>query len=232
MADLKTVLQDYLPSCSSVPHYDDLLKEIKTALENLLEAGAIALGEDKDLTGTALEIRTRLLFEKLGFDIVRGRPHLEDFIVRPLSGAEFQDPLVLEVKSSKKPNVSRDDLRQLDDWVFDLSGEQKARKEGLGGEADAVAIFTSGYFTSKKRHPTPHKGVMIFNGLAGKDFSERNRITYFDENDREFIEKRNFCIISLEVLIDYEKAFEKDKEMRVVFWERIHQTVGMLDSPE
>ena len=73
---------------------------------------------------------------------------------------------------------------------------------------------------------------MIFNGLVGEDFSQRNRIIYFDENDREFIEKRNFCIISLEVLIAYEKAYEEDRQMGIVFWERIHQTTGMLSGPE
>lgn len=231
MTNLNTLIQGYISSFSITPRYDDISKEVETVLENLSEAGAIALGPDKNLAGKALELRTKFLFEKMGFDIAQGRPHLEDFIVKSPSDTELKDPLVLEVKSSRRSNVSRDDLRQLDDWVFDLSGEQMARKEGLGGRS-ALSIFTDGLFSPKQRHPTPHKGVMIFNGLVGEDFLQRNRIIYFDENDREFIEKRNFCIISLEVLIAYEKAYEEDRQMEIVFWERIHQTTGMLSGPE
>ncbi len=137
----------------------------------------------------------------------------------------------VEVKSSQKPHVSRDNLRQLDDRVFDLAGEVKARKEGLGGGLDPLALVTQGLASRKKRHPTPHKGVMIFNGPVGLDFSERRSIC-FDENDREFIEKRNFCIISLDVLIDYVKAFEKDEAIRFILWENIHKTAGMLNGPQ
>ncbi len=169
-----------------------------------------------------------MLFEKLGFDVVKGRSSMEDFIIKPPSDTQINDPLVLEVKSSQKPHLSRDNLRQLDDWVFDLSGEEKARKEGLGGGVDPLAMVTQGLASRKKRHPTPHKGILIFNGPVGIDFSERSSIC-FDENDREFIEKRNFCIISLDVLVNYMKAFEKDEAIRLIFWESIHKTAGMLN---
>jgi hypothetical protein len=232
MADLKAVIEGHVLSLPSPALYDDVLKKIVTILGSLSERGIIALGEDKNLTGKPLEIRTKLLFEKMDFDIYKGRPSLEDFIVRPPSGAQKSDPLVLEVKSSGKPHIRRDDLRQLDDWVFDLSGEEDARKEGLGGgPGKGLAMITHGLMSDKERHPTPHKGVMVFNGPVGMDFSKRDR-DGFDENDREFIEKRNFCIISLSVLIGYVDAFQKGTTTGLVLWETIHKTTGMLNGPQ
>ena len=232
MINLDTVIKDFISRLPTPPLYENVLKEIEKTLEVLSETGKIELGPDENLRGTPLEIRTRLLFEKMGFDIRQGhRSNLEDFIISPPTDAENNHPLVLEVKSSNRPNISRGDLRQLDDWVFDLSGEEKARKEGLGGGLDTKAILSQGFFTTKRRHPTPYKGVMIFNGPIGINFSERNSIC-FDENNREFIEKRDFCIIPLSVLIDYVKAFGEDKTIRLILWECIHKTRGMLKSPE
>ena len=175
MTNLKLVIENYVSSLPSLLRYDMMLKEIETILESLSETGALTLGHDKDLTGKALEIRIRLLFEKMGFDVVKGRSSMEDFIIKPPLDTQISDPLVLEVKSSQKPNLSRDNLRQLDDWVFDLSGEEKARKEGLGGGVDPLAMVTQGLASRKKRHPTPHKGVLIFNGPVGIDFSVRSK---------------------------------------------------------
>jgi len=91
--------------------------------------------------------------------------------------------------------------------VFDLSGEEIARKEGLGGGIDPKAMMTHGLISSKRRHPNPHRGVMIFNGPVGVQFSDRS-VVCFNENDREFIEKRNFCIVAFGNLVEYEKGFE------------------------
>jgi hypothetical protein len=231
MTDLKGVIESHVLSFASPPPYEDLLKEIVATLESLSEKGAIVLGHDKDLTGKALEIRTRLLFRGMSFDIHAGRSALEDFIIPPPPDTQRKDPVVLEVKSSRKPHIGRDDLRQLDDWVFDLSGEEEARKEGLGGgPGRGLAVVTHGLMSDKTRHPTPYKGIMVFNGPIGTDFSER-RDNCFDENDREFIEKRNLCIIPLKVLIDYLATFQKDEGTRLVFWERIHKTAGTLGNP-
>lgn len=36
-------------------------------------------------------------------------------------------------------------------------------------------------------------------------------------NDREFIEKRDFCIISLDTLLDYVEVIENDEEIDLFF---------------
>ncbi len=76
MTDLKAAIEDYISSLPSPPRFDTMLREIDTILESLSETGRITLGHDKDLTGKALEIRIRLLFETIGFDVGKGRPGL------------------------------------------------------------------------------------------------------------------------------------------------------------
>ena len=105
---------------------------------------------------------------------------MEDFVVKSPFDYEPSKPIVLEVKSSRKQHISRDQLRQLDDWVFELSGEQEARKYGLQGKGgiDTLAFVSHGMVTRESRpryHPTPHKGVFIFNGPVGTPFNKRNK---------------------------------------------------------
>jgi hypothetical protein len=181
--------------------------EVKTAevyllqqLKLLQQSGDLSLGPDKDLTGMSLELRVLQLFNQINLNISEGRPGQEDFVVIPEPDDENKDNIVIEVKSARSPNPKIDDLRQLDDWVFDLSGEEEARKHGLGGGLDTTAMVTRGLMSSKKRHPTPHKGVLIFNGPVGTPFEERVS-PILNPNQIDFVEKRNFCVVGLNNLI-------------------------------
>lgn len=174
--------------------------------------------------GVILEIRVQQLFESVGFDIRPGREGKEDFVITAKGNDTPTDNLVVEVKSGKKRPIDLDDLRQLDDWVFDLSGEEQARKHGLGGGYDISVEFYDGY-TSTQHHPTPHKGIMIFNGPIGKPFPERSD-PILHPNQLEFAHKRNFCVIGLEDLVD---LIEQD---RTHLWETIHSTVGEYSRKE
>lgn len=230
MSDLKNNIREYVSTRSIKPKYDDVLKHIKGILDDLTENGEIALGNDKDLTGASLEIRIKIIFEKMGFEIKKGRLGLEDFVVQPPQNIQPNEPIVLEVKSSRKQNLYRDNLRQLDDWVFDLSGEEKARKEGLGGGPDPVALATEGIATARKKHPSPHKGVMIFNGPIGEEFNVR-KDDCINPNDFEFVEKRNFCVIPFHTLVVIAEAYTKNVSIKETFWDCIHKTSGILDMP-
>lgn len=192
-----------------------LLDELKSLQRN----GDLALGKDEELTGTSLELRVQQLFVNAGFNILEGRPGKEDFTVSALENDEISDNLVIEVKSARAPQPDIDGLRQLDDWVFDLSGEEHARKHGLGGGVDARAILSHGWSTQTKHHPAPHKGVFIFNGPVGTSFSVRPaRILH--PNQLEFAMKRNFCVIGLNHLVE---LLGKGRE---IAWSALHGTVG------
>jgi len=173
-----------------------LLNQLKLLQEN----GDLRLGEDKDLTGIALELRVKQLIQQAGLNITEGRPGLEDFVITANSNSEFKDNIALEVKSARSPNPKIDDLRQLDDWVFDLSGEEKARKLGLGGGPDPLAMATNGLISRPKKHPTPHKGVLVFNGPIGLPFEQRSP-PILHPNHHEFVYKRNFCVIGIADLV-------------------------------
>jgi hypothetical protein len=190
----------------------------KDEIIKLQMGGYLALECDESLGGLSLELRVFQLFSDKGFDIDWGRPDKEDFLVRP-NASMSGHPLVIEVKSSKSPRPKLDNLRQLDDWVFSLSGEEQARKDGLGGGVDSVAIALDGYMTSKQYHPSPHKGVLVFNGSLGISFDQRSR-PLLDGNTKDFAEMRNFCVISLDDLIELLRSDE------VSAWNAIHETVG------
>lgn len=209
------------------PLLDDIQKAMGDEIATLRTEGLISLREDKDLGDFSLELRVNEVFKSMGFSIQRGRTGMEDYVVAPLEEAEPQRPLVIEVKSSRKPTIGRDELRQIDDWVFDLSGEELARKHGLGDGRDTRAIMTHGQFVSRKFHPTPHKGVLIFNGPIGIPFSERGG-SCLNANDEDFVRKRNLCIIPFGVLIQYLDRFFSNANVATEFWTLIHATAGVL----
>ena len=192
-----------------------LLNQIKLLQKN----GDLELGADKDLTGLSLELRVKQIFENAGLNINEGRSGQEDFVVIAHENDEHKDNLVIEVKSSRSPNPKLDDLRQLDDWVFDLSGEEKARKQGLGGGLSPISMATNGMFNITERHPTPHKGVLVFNGPIGIAFKERNS-SILHPNQIEFVEKRNFCIIGIDSLATLMKQNKNNA------WSILHATIG------
>jgi len=209
------------------PYLDDIQKAMSDEIAALRTAGLISLGEDKNLADFSLELRVNEVFKIMGFSIQRGRSGMEDYVVVPMERTEPQRPLVIEVKSSRKPNIGRDELRQIDDWVFDLSGEELARKHGLGGGRDTRALMTNGQFVSRKFHPTPHKGVLIFNGPIGIPFNERGA-SCLNKNDEDFVRKRNLCIIPFGVLVWYLGRFFINANVATEFWTLIHSTAGVL----
>ncbi len=194
-------------------------------LRKLAESGRLKLGADKDLAGESLEVRVFLLFQSMGLDIRRGRPSLEDFVVEPPAEAKTKHPLVIEVKSGRKSSVSRDDLRQLDDWVFELSQEEIARKQGLGGGFDPLAMETQGLVSLKHHHPTPHKGVLVFNVPVGTPFDQRTS-DCLSPDELTFARKRNFCVIPIKHLIDTSEIIAKGEKSATDFWESIHESLG------
>jgi len=118
-----------------------------------------------------------------------------------------------------------DDLRQLDDWVFDLSGEAQARRQGLGGGFDGLAMLMQGARTRRHRHPTPHKGILVFNGPVGTPLSQRT-ITCLHSNDLAFVQTRNFCIISLAKLMESVQNIQANTLAPGNFWDSLHATAG------
>ncbi len=203
-------------SKEEIRNFSEAERFLTNQLRVLQKNGSLSLGEDKDLSAVPLEVRVLRLFESVEFDIRPGREGKEDFVIVAKENDKPKDNLVVEVKSGKNRPIDLKDLRQLDDWVFDLSGEEEARKHGLSGGS---LMVTGGLGSSWGRHPTPHKGVMIFNGPTGKPFSERSG-PILHPNQVEFVRKRNFCVISLEDLI---ALFEQD---RASLWATLHSSIG------
>ncbi|HYA39898.1 MAG TPA: hypothetical protein VEF34_01235 [Syntrophobacteraceae bacterium] len=217
------------------PVAHEMEKHFRAELESLRDDGLIALGPDYQLTSFPLEYRVREIFKKVGFEVVKGRDYREDAVIHFERGNPRR-PLVLEVKSSRKTQIERSDLRQLDDWVFDLSKEEQARKFGLrgtGGGVDPMAIVSWGIMNrnsgaSVRHHPSPHKGVMVFNGPLEIPFKER-KSRCLSINDEEFVDKRNLCIIPFDLLIRCLDQYAKNRFDNMIFWERIHSTAGILE---
>lgn len=197
-------------------------------LRRLAESGLLSLGDDKDLAGESLEIRVLLLLSAIGISVTRGRPGMEDLVATPPEGAQPDLPLVIEVKSDRKPSLQREDLRQLDDWVFDLSQEEIARKSGLGGRGDALAMATLGLLTSIRHHPTPHKGVLVFNAPVGIPFDKRAPIA-LSADQIEFAKKRNFCLVPINALITLTEVVARKDRTLLDVWKELHHTCGILE---
>ncbi|MDD5473142.1 MAG: hypothetical protein PHU34_03230 [Candidatus Methanoperedens sp.] len=198
-------------------------------LEYLVKYGKISYKDDRYLGGIALEIRIRNIFESLGFSVTKGKEGLYDAIIYPQKNLEPTKPIVLEIKSGKDISPTRSDLRQLDDWVFELSGEEKARKYGLGGEIDAIALATDGLILPKYDHPSPHKGVMIYNNTAGVHFTSKVD-NWLGKNEEDFSIKRNFCVMTFKTLLSWYNEIHKGNKKVATFWEKIHSTQGKLDN--
>jgi hypothetical protein len=215
---MSDAIKDFL-STAGISDVTSARKVLDRELRALQKNGDLVLESDECLSGFSLELRVQRLFEAAGFAISEGRPGMEDFVVGPNEEDGKKDNLVLEVKSSRSAQPSLDDLRQLDDWVFDLSGEETARKKGLGGGPDVLAMSTGGMLSRPKRHPTPHKGILIFNGPISIPFADRPP-QLLHPNQLEFAMKRNFCIIGLDRLTELLKS------ERQSVWETLHNTVG------
>ena len=192
---------------------------IMSELTNLTREGVLIFNNDFSLKSEALEYRVEQLFWMMNFEVIRGRPNLEDLIVK---ADDKSDPLVVEIKSAKNSSSpSTTDLRQLDDYVFELSGEEVARKEGLGRSKLHSDTFNG--WGGRQRHPTPHKGVMVFNGPTNKPFDQRPS-DWLGSNEKEFAERRNFCIISLPCLRSWTDACQDDSKIAKTFLDRGQNT--------
>lgn len=224
--EIKSLLRDYVAARPGEP-LEKLNSELRAVLAELAASGEIPLGQDKDLTGDSLEVRVALLLRSAGFETRHGRPGMEDLVVAAPTSSPLQRPLVIEVKSDRKPTIQRQDLRQLDDWVFDLSQEDVARKQGLGGGIDALALTTNGLLTAKKFHPTPHKGVLVFNGPIGTPFEQRLSPP-LNEDLLAFAVKRGFCVIPLARLINDVASVGTNATRRLQIWKTWQDTDGLL----
>lgn len=205
----------------------DAITEI---LKDLAKEGQVILSKDYTLHGPALEVRVEQLCRCMGFRIRRGRPGLEDFCVDHPPEVECEDPLVLEVKASKDPWPSIDDLRQLDDWVFDLSGESVIRKRRAPPKGKNIAYMTAGLAPGPDRHPSPHKGVMVFNGPLGTPFDQRLQ-PCLCPGHQAFVEKRGFCVIPFGGLVGLSEYYARGASSIGRLWNMMHATNGILDEP-
>ena len=206
---------------------EDIEKNVWSEIETLCSEGIVALPEDYTLGGRWLEFRTKLLLRDMDLQPQDGRPVCEDIVVTPPPRFEIQIPLVFEVKSSAKPAIARRDLRQLDDWVFELSGEELARKKGLG--SITLAMATGGMLGGHTYHPTRHKGVMIFNGPIGIPFNERQK-ECFGANEIEFARSHYLCLIPFNLLIKRSKLISQRKMRLEDFWNSVHECEGVLEA--
>lgn len=228
LQSLKDALSSHVTASPQLSLHD-VLRDVGDVLGELAEAGVVSLGKDENLTGPSLEIRVLLLLQSIGWAAARGRRGLEDLLVPPPLGAKTQRPLVIEVKSDRKPHIQRDQLRQLDDWVFDLSQEERARKQGLGGGLSTLALAFHGMAPLPPNfHPSPHKGVLIFNGPVGVPFSQRTQ-SPLSNDERAFAVKRNFCVLSLARLLEAVASVQGGAVPAVELWEHFQRTEGEFE---
>lgn len=211
----------------SDPNYDEINENVNKLLRRLYHSGKIKLKEDYCLSNGALEVRVEQLFQIMGFQIRDGRKNnLEDFIVDPSEEFETQIPLVIEVKSNKNSCLSRVDLRQLDDWVFELSGEEEIRKRRSPKNKQNTFYITAGLPPGPDVHPAPHKGVLIFNGPIGIPFADRPK-NCIHPNNMEFVEKRFFCIFSFSDIVEISNQIFNSNLDKKQIWELIHKCSGL-----
>ena len=94
----------------------------------------------------------------------------------------------------------------------------------IGGIATRRNI---GPFQGGAGQPTPHKGVFVFNGPTSRDFSARGN-PQLESNEQVFVERRSFCVIYLESLVEWEEASKSDHAAKAKLWEAIFATNGLL----
>jgi hypothetical protein len=212
------------------PEFAPASDAIRKEMEKAYRQGVLRLGDDISLSGFALEIRVKRILNELGLPVTEGRRrNLEDLIVNARDDFTTPFPLAVEVKGTNRAYVVRRELRELDDWVFELSGEEKIRRRRRPPRTHGKYVYywTAGLPPGPDSHPTPHKGVLVFNGPLGMHFEERSA-NCINPNDLEFVHKRYFCIIPFQILLDAaSKVASKDVTLHDL-WEKIHQTEGVL----
>jgi hypothetical protein len=213
-------------------YFEELKSWFDKKLEQLVNTGKIQFKDERFLGGIALEVRVRYIFNTIGLNVEFDKSIDSDGIIQPNESVEIKKPIVLEIKSSKSNGPTRTELRQLDDYIFEVSGEEIARKEGLGRGGiyfDPLAgILGSGLTKGKKYfHPSPHKGLIIFNNTEGNHFKNSFTID-LGGNEIEFVKKRDICVLSFKDFLEITNQI-KDKKMTLnQFWTLIHETTGLL----
>lgn len=228
--NIRKELEDFTANIST-NRYNSLFKQFKKLLEKMALNGMVELGDDYKLKEDLLEIKVKILFEYAGMEVIDGRTNMEDFVIEPPKNSGFYIPLVIEVKSRGKPTPEMDHLRQLDDWVFDLSLEKEIRKSGLikwNKPRSGISGGAIGASQPAAIHPKRYKGVFVFNGPTGKPFKERSR-DWLSAEQKQFVKNRSFCMISLESLIRWAEACHGDDGSLNLFWQRIYETNGILE---
>lgn len=210
--------------------FEDLESWFEKKMEKLVNEGKVFYRHDEYLGGNALEIKVRHILKQIGLKISFEKNIDCDGIIKHNDGFIVKKPIVLEIKSGKSNFPSRTQLRQLDDYIFELSGEEKARKEGFGESGlkydPLYNIYGHGLVKKTKLyHPTPHKGLMIYNNTEGTFFKE-NFLFELGFNEKEFCIKRDICVLSYKEFLDISKLIMEDKMQIEDFWNLIHKTVG------
>lgn len=221
-----------LVEMSTVRNFDILYDQFQHAMYGLVQKRIVHLKPDHKLGGKGLEVRVRLILEDMGLTVCDGREkNLEDLVVPVPDFAKPSIPLVVEVKSGRKQlGPAREALRELDDWVFELSGEAKIRKNVYEKVDPNRTYFSPGALQPRPSHPNPHKGVLVYNGPVDQPFEERPS-QILGPNEKEMAENRSFCVISLPCLLSWLGACKKSQEAVREFWDRVLVCHGELDMP-
>ena len=203
--------------------------------------------DDYQLTNTELEDRVAELFSLAGFNVSAGRPNKEDLLFEPPDDWVPQIPMAVEVKSTiveHKKRLLTEHLRQLDDRIFELSGEKEIRGRTLTQWKNPVLveghigppglgvkfIETRGALPYSPVHPIPYKGILVFNGPTTTPFDKR-LIDWLGDEQKQFAEARSFCVMSLKTLLDWVEACDSNGDLRETFWRVLHETFGRCPDP-
>ena len=176
----------------------------------------------------------------------RGK-YKEDLLLEAPTDCVPQNKIVVEVKSTivkRKKSPATEDMRELDDWVFDLSGEKDIRSRSLtrwknpvlieqhiGTAAQGITFLeTAGAIPYSPVHLSPVKGLLVFNGPTTTPFDKRD-VDWLGYNEREFAGIRSFCVLSLESLLHWVDACDDNDNLNRVFWRTLHETSGLCPDP-
>jgi hypothetical protein len=121
-----TLLENVIKENDTI-YFEDLKSWFDKKLEQLVNTGKIQFKDERFLGGSALEVRVRYIFNTIGLHVGFDKKIDSDGIIQPNESVEIKKPIVLEIKSSKLNGPTRTELRQLDDYIFEVSGEEIAR---------------------------------------------------------------------------------------------------------
>jgi hypothetical protein len=196
--------------------------------------GKLHMNNGYRLAADELVTWVQCTLKEMGLSARIGRPKLEDLVVDVPEFAADSCPWVVEVKSGAKVNPNIRNLRQLDDWVFDLSGERRIRRSSLelGKGKPNVSHRYIGAIQPAAVHPTTHKGVLIYNGPVGMPLNQRPRPMLGKnqgENELKFADVRSFCVISLPCLDSWATACAISPTALKEFWSSVQICMGELE---